>query len=176
LSARSDLLVFDSTWKLQGHRSYIYNNNIGPIDFSENFYVPSQNKIYFALTAYTDYPEAGLRVYLQWLDLDNLPVDVIPEKAIVPYQFALRQNYPNPFNAVTTIEYSIASRSHVNISVFNILGQKVATLVNEMKTVGSYTVFWNGENNNSELAASGLYFYRIDAGKFSQCKKMILLK
>ncbi len=85
--------------------------------------------------------------------------------------FQLNQNYPNPFNPVTVIKYSIPLRSFVTVKVFNILGKEIASLVNETKNAGEYSVEFNGSN-----LSSGVYFYRITAGKYSDLKKMILLK
>jgi phosphatidylinositol-3-phosphatase len=87
------------------------------------------------------------------------------------FTYSLAQNYPNPFNPSTTIKYSIPSASRVVIKIFNILGKEVSTLVNENKEAGNYTINFNA----SELP-SGIYLYRIDAGAFSQVRKMILLK
>ena len=88
-----------------------------------------------------------------------------------PKKFKLNQNYPNPFNPITTIQYSIPQRSVVSLKVYDILGNEVATLVNEAKNVGIYTVSFNA----SQLA-SGIYFYKLQAGSFVETKKMILLK
>jgi hypothetical protein len=85
--------------------------------------------------------------------------------------FMLHQNYPNPFNPTTTINYSLAKEGHVKINVYNILGGKVAAIVNENKQVGSYSV-----NFNAADLPSGIYFYRLEAGQFTQVKKMMLLK
>ncbi len=89
----------------------------------------------------------------------------------VPVNFVLSQNYPNPFNPVTTIKYSIPKSAKVELYVFNSLGQKVAELVNENKESGNYSVQFNASN-----LASGVYFYRILSGEFSQTRKLILLK
>jgi hypothetical protein len=89
----------------------------------------------------------------------------------IPSVFALEQNYPNPFNPTTDINYQIAKESPVKITVFDILGKNVATLVNEKKTPGFYKVEFNASN-----LASGLYFYKIEAGDFTDVKKMMLVK
>ncbi|MDP3683984.1 MAG: T9SS type A sorting domain-containing protein, partial [Ignavibacteria bacterium] len=89
-----------------------------------------------------------------------------------PVEFALNQNYPNPFNPVTKIKYQIPDRgSFVTLKVYDILGNEVATLVNEEKEPGYYEVEFNSKN-----LSSGTYFYRLSAGKFVQMKKMLLLK
>jgi subtilisin family serine protease len=95
----------------------------------------------------------------------------IVEVEFSPNQFELLQNYPNPFNPVTTIRYSLVSESFVTLNVYNILGQEVASLINEQKMPGSYEVNFNAEN-----LASGSYFYKLQAGDDSVIKNMILMK
>ncbi len=85
--------------------------------------------------------------------------------------FALSQNYPNPFNPTTTISYSVENAGPVTLSIYNLMGQKVAELVNESKAAGSYNVTWNAAN-----AASGMYYYRLEAGGQSITRKMTLIK
>lgn len=87
------------------------------------------------------------------------------------YDFALYQNYPNPFNPITTIKFSLPEKMNVKISVYDVLGQKIKEIINETKEAGIYTINFDG----IELS-SGIYFYRIDAGKYSDVKKMILIK
>lgn len=89
----------------------------------------------------------------------------------IPAQFELSQNYPNPFNPSTKINFSIPKNSHVQIDVFNLLGQRVRTLLNEYRKAGNYTV-----NFDASTLASGVYLYRIQAGNFMQIKKMVLMK
>lgn len=88
-----------------------------------------------------------------------------------PSRTALFQNYPNPFNPVTQIRYSLRTKCRVQLSVFNVLGQKVCTLVDEVQTPGHRTVEWNATN-----CASGVYFYRLQAGDFVKTNKMILMR
>nr|MCU0365484.1 T9SS type A sorting domain-containing protein [Ignavibacteriaceae bacterium] len=88
-----------------------------------------------------------------------------------PSAYALEQNFPNPFNPGTTINFSIPAEGFVTLDVYNSIGQKVASLVNETKTAGSYTVGFDA----SDLT-SGIYFYKISSGNFTETKKMILLK
>src|SRR5690606_328053 len=89
----------------------------------------------------------------------------------LPDSYSLEQNYPNPFNPATTIRYSIPEENPVTIKVYNTLGEQVLTLVNEVQSAGVYQVTFNLVN-----LASGVYFYRIEAGSFVQVKKMILNK
>ena len=95
---------------------------------------------------------------------------------ILPYRFRLSQNYPNPFNPVTAIEYSLPRRGHVTIEVYNVLGQKVRTLVNREESAGSYTIAWDGTTAGGQQAATGVYLYRFQAGDHVETKKMLLLK
>ncbi len=90
---------------------------------------------------------------------------------IRPSDYALTQNYPNPFNPTTNINFKIPQSGFVSLKVYNILGDEVATLVNGVKPAGNYTV-----NFNAASLASGVYFYRLQAGNFTQNRKMILLK
>jgi hypothetical protein len=94
----------------------------------------------------------------------------------LPDDFMLHQNYPNPFNPNTTVEYSVPTRVHVSIDVFNIAGQKVRTLVNQSKPAGTYRVVWDGRNDAGKTVATGVYLYRIQTGDHIETKKMLLLK
>ncbi len=89
---------------------------------------------------------------------------------------ALHGNYPNPFNPETTITYSVKEASPISIEIYNAKGQLVKTLVNEHKASGNYSVVWNGRDNNNQAVSSGVYFYKMQAGKYSSSKKMILMK
>lgn len=91
--------------------------------------------------------------------------------ATTPREFALEQNYPNPFNPSTQIRYQLPSQSFVSLKIFDILGREVATLVNEEKEPGTYSAVWNAKD-----AASGMYFYRLTAGAFTEVKKLMVLK
>jgi hypothetical protein len=99
------------------------------------------------------------------------PTSVNNEVEDAPVNFALEQNYPNPFNPSTTITYSVQEAGAVNISVYNLMGQKVATLVDETKAAGSYNLRWNAAGS-----ASGMYYYRLEAGGQSITRKMTLIK
>lgn len=94
----------------------------------------------------------------------------------VPAVFELEQNYPNPFNPITAIRYSLRRPSQVEITVFNVLGQEVRTLESGMQPAGSYETTWNGTDQAGSPVASGVYFYRIKAGDFTETRKMVLLK
>jgi hypothetical protein len=89
----------------------------------------------------------------------------------IPIVFKLTQNYPNPFNPSTTIKYSIPEAAKVKLTLFNLLGEELKTLVNEEKVAGNYSI----EFNASSLP-SGVYFYQLKAGDFTSVKKMLLIK
>ncbi len=114
----------------------------------------------------------------EMVELPALPplVSVSDEKDVSPDNYFLDQNYPNPFNPTTTIRYQLPEASFVTLSIYNLLGEKVATLVSKEQANGFYEVNWNGRNDFGEKLSSGIYFYRIDAGDFRQTKKMLMLK
>ncbi len=103
--------------------------------------------------------------------------DVVKATSIAPKSFSLSQNYPNPFNPSTVINYDLPVASKVVLKVYDILGNKVSTLVNGEEEAGSYQIVFNTQNtSNHKQLASGIYFYKIEAGNFSAIKKMMLLK
>ncbi|HMU43361.1 MAG TPA: T9SS type A sorting domain-containing protein, partial [Ignavibacteriaceae bacterium] len=88
-----------------------------------------------------------------------------------PTEFSLEQNYPNPFNPTTLITYGLQEKSIVNLKIFNLIGEEVVLLLNEEKAAGVHTLTFNAES-----LSSGVYFYTLQAGSFTQTKKMILLR
>jgi len=94
----------------------------------------------------------------------------------LPEKFALNQNYPNPFNPNTVIRFALPENSWVKVEVFNILGQKITTLVDEFLTAGFKETGWDGTDSKGTDVASGIYFYKIRANDFTDIKKMVLLK
>ena len=93
----------------------------------------------------------------------------------IPNDYALYQNYPNPFNPGTSIRYAIGSRQFVSLKVYDVLGNEVAVLVNAEKSAGNYEVNFSATGGASQLS-SGIYFYKLTAGSFTETKKMLLLK
>ncbi|MFA7418408.1 MAG: FlgD immunoglobulin-like domain containing protein [Melioribacteraceae bacterium] len=94
----------------------------------------------------------------------------------IPSEFALSQNYPNPFNPTTSIKFSVAQDAKVNLVVYDMLGQRVRTLVDGIQEAGFYTVRWDGSNDFGSKVASGIYIYRLQAGSFVSTMKMNLMK
>ncbi|MCB0306065.1 MAG: T9SS type A sorting domain-containing protein, partial [Calditrichaeota bacterium] len=90
--------------------------------------------------------------------------------------FRLEQNYPNPFNPETVINYQLSVVSDVVLAVYNLLGEKVATLVNARQGAGQYQVQWNGRDQLGRQVSSGVYLYRLEAGGLVQSRKMILMR
>lgn len=95
----------------------------------------------------------------------------VGDPTLIPGTFSLAQNYPNPFNPTTNIRYSLAEKSHVELSVYNVLGQKIANLVSTDQVAGEYSAPWDASR-----VASGVYFYRLETEKFTATKKMMLVK
>jgi hypothetical protein len=133
------------------------------------------NDIYsgvFALTAGNHtLALSGSNVNIDYVQLIRESIATGVERGEVPLQFALMQNYPNPFNPTTTINFTLASASNVKLIVYNILGQKVATLVDSRLTAGAHTVQFDARKYSS-----GVYIYSIEAGDFRSSKKMLLIK
>jgi flagellar hook assembly protein FlgD len=105
--------------------------------------------------------------------------DKTPES--IPASFQLNQNYPNPFNPSTKIKFSVPKQSSIRIIIYDLLGRRVKTLLDEERPAGNYTVQWNGENEFNNKVSSGIYFYSFyalstDKSEYKSIKKMILLK
>jgi hypothetical protein len=95
---------------------------------------------------------------------------------LIPTVFALHQNYPNPFNPITTLRYDLPENSYVNVTVYDMLGREIRTLVNTTQDAGFKSVLWNATNDYGKPVSAGVYLYKIQAGEFVQTKKMVLLK
>lgn len=140
------------------------------IDLSKEGYqehIAIYEKIYKALLSC---PESkGKKIIKEFLEN-------ILEKKSKPDEFEIFQNYPNPFNSMTVIKYSLPQDCQVEISLFNILGQKIKTLVDEYQTQGYKKIIWDGKNDKGDEVGSGIYFYRIKASSFSSTRKMLFVK
>jgi hypothetical protein len=109
--------------------------------------------------------------------LQNAVGDPVAVESPPAYQNSLSQNRPNPFNPTTTIEYSIAKPGHVSLKVYNVAGQLVKTLVDQMQSPTSVKpVVWDGRSDAGQPVASGVYFYKLTTPGFTQTKKMVMLK
>ena len=110
-----------------------------------------------------------------WLYFEEIGTE---EDTFIPLhkRYKLFEASPNPFTGVTQIRYEIPEPIKVKITIYNLSGQKIAILVNENKKVGCYTVGWNGKDKHGKKVASGIYFYRLEAGDYTATKKMYLLR
>ena len=110
---------------------------------------------------------AGSTFYpFTWTNITN-----VKNQSVQPSSFTLYQNYPNPFNPTTKIKYQLPEFSNVKLTIYDVLGRQIKTLVNQEKPAGNYEVEFDGTG-----LPSGVYFYRIEDGKFSDTKKFILMK
>ena len=131
-----------------------------------NYYDMSFDKSSAAATASET---GGLVGDPRWHPRTQLSID--EEPAIAPETFTLNQNYPNPFNPTTTIEFSLNTASGVKLTVYDILGQEVARLVDGYKPMGSHKIQWRANE-----MPSGIYYYRLEADGISKTHKMVLMK
>jgi hypothetical protein len=124
-------------------------------------------------------------IYLQMMDVSRIiPGGVIPldtdnimyKEAVLADDFELRQNHPNPFNPRTTIDFSLEVNADVRLEVFDLLGRNVTTLIDGYIEAGNHHVEWNGTDATGHEVASGVYFYRIQVGDYSQTRKMVMMK
>lgn len=128
----------------------------------------------------TGLPAFGDTTGLHWIEVRTLdgyrpdrigPPKVAEEESQLPTEFALQQNYPNPFNAVTVIRFALPEASHVDVEVYDVLGRRVEELYSGFKPAGNHTVHWRAGHTSS-----GIYLYRIEAGDFTEIKRMTLVK
>ena len=98
------------------------------------------------------------------------------QEVAIPTVYSLEQNYPNPFNPSTQIRYALPEDAMVTISIYDMMGRKVRTLVNQSMSPGYHTTLWNATNDNGLPVSAGMYIYTIHAGSYHHMKKMVLLK
>jgi len=167
------LLVFDKTFNYvdsaRVHFEGIFN------ELSEVVYLPDDDALVFAYSAWLPHPFGAHRVIIQSARFMG-PTSVEDQPERVPEHFLTCSNYPNPFNASTTIEFSLSHQASVVITIRNILGQKVVDLVNGVRQAGSHQVSWEGIDSKGRPVSSGVYFYQIKAAGYLQTHKMMLLK
>jgi hypothetical protein len=118
----------------------------------------------------------GKLVSVEAVDNFIRPVKTTVVNRAIPTAYALNANYPNPFNSTTNISFALAEDSKVYLKIYNLSGQLVKTLVDANLTAGTYTVSWDGTNGSEDKVASGIYFYKLSAGSYSQTRKMCLIK
>ncbi|MCB5251394.1 MAG: carboxypeptidase regulatory-like domain-containing protein [Candidatus Cloacimonetes bacterium] len=167
----------------------VSNTGVAP----ENFSYLSGTSYLQATTTWTEYSfdlsayaNQQIRFGIQCVSHDALMLMIDDVRIVAPIASSdataaplitnLGSNYPNPFNPATTIGYSVAERSPVNISIYNLKGQLIKALVNEEKSAGHHNVRWDGTDSNGYQVSSGVYFYKMSAGRYTSLKKMIMMK
>ncbi len=118
----------------------------------------------------------GLAAYFDNILVTQLAATSVEDNEKVPTEFSLLQNYPNPFNPETQISYKLSNGGFTSLSVYDLLGREIKTLVSKEQSAGSYTVSWNGKNEFGNSVPSGVYMYSLKTGNFYESRKMILMK
>ena len=98
------------------------------------------------------------------------------DEDVIPDEFALHSNYPNPFNPTTTISYDLPEQAQITLGIYDLLGKRIKTLVNQSQDAGRQIVMWDGTDDVGRQVSAGVYLYRIQAGQFTQTRKMLFLK
>ena len=147
------------------------------IEIDSSFFIPA-GAFKYSLTGYGGYaPEYFSKgIVTVHNEIVSDAEDISDDDAVIPKSFELAQNYPNPFNPTTIIKYYVETKGHVQLTIYNILGQEVKTLVDSDMGIGWQETFWDGTNQNGSEVASGVYFYRMTACDFVDSKKMLLMK
>ena len=125
-----------------------------------------------ALASFADFSESTFRGGA----ISVLSISSLVSAESIPSTFALDQNYPNPFNPETTIRYHLPEQATVTLTVYNLEGQLIRKLESGQRNAGTYEVIWDSRDDNGRQVASGVYFYRLQAGEFIAVKKLILMK
>lgn len=120
--------------------------------------------------------KANSNYVISYSQSDCHAVKITAEKPSIPKKYALYENYPNPFNPETTLQFDLPENSYVRLEIYNLLGQRIATLVDSHRPAGEYTQIWDGKDQRGNAVASGIYFYKLTAGDFVQIKKMVLAR
>jgi len=154
------------------------------VEFTENINLEALITIYFEDDDLEYDTEYFYRLYYvsggdnsEYSDILSVTLDWMSVKEDqLPKTYAIHQNYPNPFNPITTLRYGLPEDAMVNITIYDMMGRIVSTLVNENQSSGYKTLQWNATNDSGQPVSAGVYIYKIKAGHFAQTKKMILLK
>jgi len=150
-----------------------WNKLFGGSDSDRGYSVQQTENAEYVITGWTK--SFGNGNNDAWLIKVENPIAKIKE-SYIPHIFVFHQNYPNPFNPTTSLAYVLPKDELVNITIYDMMGRKIKTLVNDSQTAGYKSIQWNATNDRNEPVSAGLYLYTIQAGEFRQTKKMILLK
>lgn len=166
---QGDPLDTDGAWVLFGSFQVVCNTpEDGDYEPFDRGWYPHSNQ---GTSWSYDNPPGGSVVPVQDYASVHFGPTGVHDGDALPVEFSLKQNYPNPFNASTTIQFSLPEASDVSIVIFDILGRQIETLVSGSQSAGEHSIIWNADNQ-----PSGVYFYRIQAGNFSDQKSCLLLK
>jgi len=146
------------------------------VDVKMNKVSPGNGRLVFQIGNVCIPRNQHLEVNAYWVNTATYPADVDPDESMIPKKFALYDNFPNPFNPTTQIAVDLPEAASTKITVWNIMGQKVATLYSGNLSAGQHIVNFDGRDQNGKQLTSGMYFYRVTAGKYNAIKKMTLLK
>ena len=154
------------------------------LDYTQNFSLTglNQNQDYILLASHSEHGTVekefsiSSMVHVEDIEFDLSAMSSENDKLNIPGKFSLSQNFPNPFNPTTEIKYELPNESLVNITIYDVMGRKINTLVNLEQSAGSYSLQWDATNSVGESIPAGMYIYTIQAGKYTSTKKMVLLK
>lgn len=149
-------------------RPWIPHNVLGEVSF-HNYYIKDDT----SFSHFVDPEPNNIKSY--YCNEDSM-YQMEKDVATIPMEFYLHANRPNPFNPTTTILYDVPSAEHVNLEVYNILGRKIRTLVDEVKATGTHEAYWDGTDDYGTRVASGIYLCNMQAGNYMQSMKMMLMK
>jgi len=160
--------------------AYIIGENFH-IDPTNGQNLPDNPDTFYAYLNFSDLVQSALTAQKLYDSLFFGPTDVKDSKDELVKKFSLFQNYPNPFNPETKIQFRVQSLKlrdpiPITLKIYNVLGQKVRTLVDERKRAGSYEVIWDGKDDQENEVASGIYFYQLKTEEFSQTRRMVLIR
>ena len=172
---------FGSTWtSLTGRYTRVVSGQPSYADIKHwkneqinlNAYIGTKIRIRFTHRTNSEIPGDGFYFYnFRIVNYKDVPSSITQTSTVIPLEYRLEQNFPNPFNPKTVINYELRVTSNAKLKVYDVLGNEVAELVNEKQNAGSYSVDFDGSN-----FSSGIYFYRLNAGEFSETKRMMLIR
>jgi len=175
LDSPPQILAGDNVYAVVKFTNSIYTYPIvidgSGVTESGKTYVSSNGSSWYELGA-----SQGYDVAIRVRTAPTLAVSADDPQEVIPFRFSLSNNYPNPFNPSTTIQYTVEHTAHVEISIYNLIGQKITTLVDEVKTMGEHEVGWDGRDSDGRQVPTGIYFYQLRAEDYAETKKMLRLK
>jgi len=174
LPSQSDGLKYDLQYSVTGEFSDAVEINDLSINSVKIDNIKDGQKYYWRVRSKDN--NGNVSIYSAIGSFVGQGITDVEEPTIIPEKFEVSQNYPNPFNPSTVINYALPKAEFVTIRIYNMLGQEVATLLNNEVNAGVYNIMWNGMDNSGTKVATGTYIYRVVAGDNVVSKKMILLK